>query len=102
VDGEPEAFEPRRGPCAEVSLIVVAVRNNGTARVQPFGGRSIECLERDVDGTRDVFGLVFFGPENLNELSALLNELLDAMMVDHRRHVYLPTAAASACRRRRC
>jgi hypothetical protein len=101
VNGEPEAFEPRRGPRAQVSLIVVAVRNDGAARVQPLGGRSIECLERDVDRTRDVLGLVFFGPENLNELSAVSNELLDAMTVDHRRHVYLLTAAASACRRRR-
>ena len=42
MDGEPEACEPRRGPRAQVSLVVVAVRNNGTARVQPLGCRSIE------------------------------------------------------------
>jgi hypothetical protein len=70
----------------------------GRARVQPLGGRSIECLQRNVDGTGNVLGAVFFGSENVNQLSALLNELLDAMTVDHRRHVDLPTAADSARR----
>jgi len=73
---EAEANEPRRGPCAHISLLVVAVRNDWLARVQPLAGFLIQCLERDVDGARDVFPLVLTHGEDIHELGALLDELL--------------------------
>src|SRR5712692_4558963 len=86
---EPERGEPRRGPCAHVSLVVMAVGNGGSAGVEPFGGRSIQVLQRDVDGTGNMFRLVFLRAEDINELSTLPDELLDGVTVDHRGHVYL-------------
>jgi hypothetical protein len=44
---EPERGEPRRGPCARVSLVVMAVGNDGTARAEPLCGRSIQVLHRE-------------------------------------------------------
>jgi len=86
---ESEADEPRRGPCAHVSLVVVAVGSDWLARIQPVGGAAIQGLERDVEGARDMFGFVLAHGENIHELGALLNKVLDGMTVNHCGHVYL-------------
>ena len=79
---EPERGEPRRGPCARVALVVMAVGNDGTARAEPLCGRSIQVLQRDVDRTGKVFRVVFPRSEDINQLSALVDELLDGVTVD--------------------
>jgi hypothetical protein len=79
---EPERGEPRRGPCARVSLVVMAVGNDGSARAEPLCGRSIQVLQRDVDRTGKVFRVVFPRSEDINQLSALVDELLDGVTVD--------------------
>jgi hypothetical protein len=89
VDGEPESFEPRRGPRAQISLVVVAIGDDGSARVELLGALAIQRLERDIKRARDVFGLVFSRSEDLDQLTALLEKLLDALTIDHRGHVYL-------------
>jgi len=86
---EAKANEPRRGPCAHVSLVVVAVGSDWLARIQPVGGAAIQGLERDVEGARDMFGFVLAHGENIHELGALLNKVLDGMTVNHCGHVYL-------------
>jgi hypothetical protein len=68
----------------------MAVRNDGFAGVEPFGGRSIQVLQRDVNGTGNVFRLVIPRSEDINELSTLPDELLDGVTIDHRGHGYLP------------
>ena len=88
IDGKPESLEPRRGPCAHVSLVVMAVGNDGSAGVESLGGLWIQVLQWDVDGTGNVFGLVFPRSEDIDELSTLLRELLDTVTVGHRGHVY--------------
>jgi len=70
---EAEANEPRRGPCAHVSLVVVTVRDDRSVCVEPFGSLSIQGLQRDIDGARDVLGPVLFHGEDIHELRALLD-----------------------------
>src|SRR5260370_31029624 len=72
----------------------MAVGDGGSAGVEPFGGRSIQLLQRDVDGTGNVFRLVIPRSEDINELSTLPDELLDRVTVDHRGHGYPPTDAS--------
>src|SRR6266403_1517404 len=83
---ESETCEPRRGPCAHVSLVVVAVDDEGPTRVESLGGFTVEGFQRNVDRSGEVFGLVFFRSQDVNELSPLLNEVLGAVPVDNSRH----------------
>jgi hypothetical protein len=55
---ESEAFEPPRGPRAEVSLVVPAVDDDGPASVELGSGLSLQLLERDADRARQVLLLV--------------------------------------------
>ena len=48
--------------------------------------------QENVDGARDVFGLVFTRSEDINELSTPLDELLDIAAVDHRGYVGMSTS----------
>ena len=67
----------------------MAVGDDGSAHIEALGSLSTQVLQRDVDRARDVLGLVLPRCEDLNELSALLHELLDGVTVYHRGHVYL-------------
>src|SRR5437660_2110217 len=96
---ESEACEPRRGPCAHVSLVVVAVDDEGSTGVESLGGLAVEGFQRNVDRAREVFGLVFSRSQDVNKLSALLNEVQGAVPVDNFRHDCSPFSA-SACRGR--
>ena len=46
---EAQAFEPRRGPGAEVSLRVIAVDNDRLVLLEWCGCLAIELLQRDID-----------------------------------------------------
>jgi hypothetical protein len=70
---EPEANEPRRGPGAHISLVVVAIRDDRTVRNEPLGSFSIQGLQRNVDGPRDVLSPVLFHAEDIHELGTLLD-----------------------------
>src|SRR5712691_1509352 len=83
---ESQTCEPRPGPCAHVSLVVVAVDDDGPTEVESLGGPAVEGFQRNVDRSGEVFGLVFFRSQDVNELSPLLKEVRYAVAVDNLRH----------------
>jgi hypothetical protein len=47
---EAQAFEPSRGPGAEVSLQVITVHNDRLVPLEHCGALTIELWQRDIDG----------------------------------------------------
>jgi len=93
---ETKAFEPRRGPRAQVSLIVEAVDNYRAVSLEklhrPF---SIQLSQRNVDRAREVLFLVLSVTQHFNELTSLLEQTLDLFSIHRSRHDITFLAPAS-------
>src|SRR5215211_2291653 len=66
---EAQTFEPRRGPRAHVSLVVVAVDDNRRISLKPRGHLPVQLLKRDVDGSGKMLVLVLLARQHVHELS---------------------------------
>jgi len=84
---EAEADEPRRGPCAQVSLVVVAVDDDRPAAIEALGSLAAQGFQRQVDRAREVLGLELLRRHDVDELRPLRDELLGVVAVDHGEHV---------------
>jgi hypothetical protein len=71
---EAGALEPRRGPRAQVSLVVVAVGDHRPGAVERSRRLAVELLERDVERARQVLVLVLGDRQHLDQLRPLLGD----------------------------
>jgi hypothetical protein len=85
---EADAFEPRRGSRAEVSLIVVAVDDHRPARIERRRRLDVERLQREVERTREVLVVETVRRQNLDELGIFVAaKELELIAVDWCRHL---------------
>ena len=73
---EPQRLEPRRGPRAHVSLVVVAIDNDRPTGIEPLDGLSAERFQRNVDRPRNMFGLVLRRRKDVDQLRPLTEHAL--------------------------
>jgi glucose 1-dehydrogenase len=93
---EPERLEPRRGPCAHVSLVVMAIDDDGPCRIEPAYRFVTERLQRAADRAGNVLGRVFLCRKHVDELRPRADHLSDPVPVDLLRHRDLLSCAPDA------
>ena len=93
---EREPLEPRRGPCAQVSLVVMAIDDDGTVTVESAYRLATERFQWNVDGARDVFGLVLFTRKHVDELRSRAQHLSDPIPIDLHHHGDTPERPCAA------
>ncbi len=83
-----ECLEPRRGPGAHVSLIVVTVDDHGSPGVELSCRLAAKGLQRNVDRPGDMFGLVLYSGQHIDELRPVSEKLSEPIPIDlhHRVH----------------
>lgn len=86
---ESKALEPRRGPWAQVSLIIVTIHNDRLGLIQFRRAFSFELRQRDVDGAGEMNPSVFFRWQHLDKLGSPLHQLLYLVAIDCLRHFFL-------------
>src|SRR5205814_5002001 len=94
---EAELLEPRRGPGAVVSLVVVAVDDDRAVAVQARGRGGGELLEGQVEGAQQVPLLVVARRQYLHQLRARRHQFLDLFAIRRPRHqAALPTTGRTS------
>jgi len=82
---EADTLEPPRGSWADVSLVVVAVRDHRKALVELAGRRAVEQLEWDVDRAGQMFVVVLVRRQHFDELAPFVAyQALNFVAVDRR------------------
>ena len=85
--GETKSLEPRRGPGAEVSLVIPAIDDDRMVGHQTRDDFTRQHLQRYVNGAGDVlFGVLLLG-QDFHECCACLNQSLQVISFNGRDHV---------------
>src|SRR5438477_3070090 len=79
-----EGFEPRRGSRAHVSLVIIAVDDDGLVGVEASfaGGLLIQVGQWDVDGTRYVLFVVVFSGKYLDRSHSFVHHSTQGISVN--------------------
>ena len=85
-----ECCEPRRGSCAQVSLDVLAVDDDGLVTPQALLDRlAAQLFERQTDRARQVLARVLLARQDLDQLGATGSQALEFVAGDVHRHTRL-------------
>src|SRR5712691_13426354 len=81
-----ERLEPRRGPRAHISLVVVAVDDHRPRGVELPHRLAAKDLQRNVDRCRNMLGFVFLSGQHIDELRAVSEKLAKPIPIDLHHH----------------
>lgn len=89
---EAQAFEPRRGPGAEISLRVIAVDNDRLVLLERSRGLAVEPWQWDVDRPGQVYCFILLHRQDLNQPCPICQPMTYLITLDLHGHTAPPSS----------